>query len=195
MEHKHKHHMQNKQMKLETPSRLEELNPLDTLKRIGLTDDSVVADIGAGSGIFTLPAARASSGAVYALETDHEMLKLIDNKARSEDLPNIIGIHVEDNRLDLGDNCIDIVLMVTVLHELADQLIMLQETRRIMKEKARLAIVEFHPGNTPNGPPPGIRLAREEVYEMLDRSDLTVVDDWDLGENMYCVVAQPKRAD
>jgi len=192
MQHKHNQNMKHKQQKLENPLRLEELNPSATLSRIGLTVKSTVADIGAGSGIFTLPAARTSCVLVYALETDREMLKLIDAKARSGGLTNIIGINVDDNYLDLGDKCVDIVLMVTVLHELVDQPGMLREARRIMKEQARLAIVEFHPGNTPNGPPPEIRLAKEDVYAMLDQIGLAIADDFDLGENMYCVVAQPK---
>ncbi len=88
----------SKQIKLENQIRVNELDPFGTLKRIDIDSNDVICDIGAGSGIFTVPAAKLTRNQVYALETDHEMLEIIKEKAKNEGLANINLIQVE------GDN-------------------------------------------------------------------------------------------
>jgi precorrin-6B methylase 2 len=54
--------------KLENPARLLELAPADTLHKIGLSEGSIFCDVGAGTGVFTFPAASISNTTVYAVE-------------------------------------------------------------------------------------------------------------------------------
>jgi len=68
--------MDNKQMKFENPVRIKELKPIETLIRIGLKENHVVCDIGAGSGIFTIPASMITKNKVYALEINDAMLSI-----------------------------------------------------------------------------------------------------------------------
>ena len=180
--------MNNKRAKLENPSRLDELKPTETLKRIGLGESHTLVDIGAGSGIFTLPAARITKNKVYALEINEEMLSIIDEKAKSEGAINIELIKVQGDKFTLEDQAADIVLLVTVLHEIQNKTALLKEVKRILKGNGKVVIIEFHKSNTPMGPPIANRIAKQEVICELQESGFLVHEEFDLGDNFYCLV-------
>lgn len=180
--------LNQKHAKLENPVRLAELNPPVTLEKIGLGQNHTLADIGAGSGIFTMPAARITRNKIYALELDEAMLAIMGEKAVKEGLTNIELLHVRGNSLAIPDQTVDIVLLVTVLHEISEQGGFLQEIRRITRDKAKVAIIEFHNRETPMGPPVGRRLGKEDVTSLLSENGWQVAKDFDLGDNFYCLV-------
>lgn len=182
--------MSNKQMKYENPMRLQELNPMETLRRIGLQERDVLCDIGAGSGVFTLPAANITRGRVYALDINEEMLSVIDEKAKTENLQNIELVHVEGSHFNLLDHSINVVLLVTVLHEIDSPKIFLDEVKRVLVKDGKVAIIEFHKRSTPMGPPIGHRIDKEEVVRLLSSIELKVQEEFELGENFYCMVFQ-----
>ncbi|HYE67047.1 MAG TPA: methyltransferase domain-containing protein, partial [Anaerovoracaceae bacterium] len=108
----------SKQMRMENPLRIAELNPLETLIRIGLGENDTVCDIGAGSGIFTIPAAQITKNKVYALEIDDEMLEVIGEKMKNLSLSNIELVKVNGDKFPIEDQTVDFTLMVTVFHEI-----------------------------------------------------------------------------
>lgn len=177
-----------KQAKLENPVRLAELNPPGTLARIGIGSTDVICDIGAGSGIFTIPAAGMTENKIYALEADEEMLKIIRRKAELEKLSNIEPILVEGDRIRIMDETADLVLMATVLHEIENKKDFLKEVNRILKSDGRIAIIEFFKHETPFGPPVPHRIAREDVDLMMESSGFSASDEFELGDNFYCLV-------
>jgi len=178
----------NAAQKLENPERLRELRPEETLKNIGLENGQVLCDIGAGSGIFTLPAAQITSGPVYALDVREDFLQLIQEKAQALGLNNIHTVQVEGTAFDLPDCTADIVLMVTVLHEIPDKPAFLQEIYHILKKNGKAALIEFHPRRTPMGPPPERRMQQEEVETLFSSAGFKPEEEFDLGENFYCKV-------
>jgi len=176
-------------IKLESSLRLAELKALDTLKRIGLQEDYVLCDIGAGSGVFTIPAATLTKNKVHALEIDEEMLAIIGEKAKRAGLTNIELIKVQEDNLDvIADQSIDIVLMVTVLHELDHKPAYLAKVKKLLKKQGKIAIIEFHKQETPLGPPPEIRLSKDEVQDLLLDAGFAVQEAFDLGANFYCLI-------
>jgi len=182
--------MDHKQNKLENPERLAELSPKETLKRIGLGEQDLICDIGAGSGIFTIPAAKITKNTVFALEINDEFLDVIKEKARNENLTNIITMKVMDKHYEINSDTVDVIILVTVLHEIDDKPALLTECRRIMKSKAKLAIIEFHKRQTPMGPPVLHRLGKEEVIEMCEMVGLKKSFEFDLGENLFCLLLE-----
>lgn len=180
--------MNNKQIKFENPIRIEELKPSETLRRIGVKENHVICDIGAGSGIFTIPAAKLTKETVYALEIDDEMLALISDKAEKEDIKNIHPIKVNNSRFDVPNKVADIVFLVTVLHEIKEKTVFLSEIKRVLKEDGKIAIIEFHKRQTPMGPPIGHRLGKEGAMEVFNNVGLIIVEEFDLGPNYYCSV-------
>jgi ubiquinone/menaquinone biosynthesis C-methylase UbiE len=182
-----------KQTKLENPVRIAELDPAGTLRRIGIGDHDTLCDIGAGSGIFTIPAAQMTDGDVHALEIDDEMLEVIREKAKKEGLKNILAAKVKDGIFPIRDGIVDAAVLVTVLHEIEDKPAFLSEIKRVLKADGRIAIIEFHKMETPMGPPVSHRLGREETAKAMTDAEFLSDIEFDLGENMYCMVFRKIR--
>lgn len=180
--------MNHRQNKLENPARIADLSPRETLLRIGLGEQDIICDIGAGSGIFTIPAARITKNTVCAIEINDEFIDIINEKARSEKLPNIKTLKVLDDRYDLETGSVDLAVMVTVFHEIDQKDPVLAEIKRILKSTGRLAFIEFHKRETPMGPPVDHRISREEVIRISGVNGFRVLNEFDVGDNFYCVV-------
>lgn len=180
--------MNRMQMKLENPERMEELNPDGTLRRIGLQEHHVFSDIGAGSGIFTIPAAKITSRTVFALDIKEDMLTLINEKANFEGIKNIKTVKAEDNGFNIDSNTVDIAILVTVLHEIEEKSAFLAEISRILNDSGKIAVIEFHKRVTPMGPPVTHRLGKDDVIACFEEIGFAPCDQFDLGENFYCVV-------
>lgn len=140
--------MDHKQNKLGNPERLAELSPKATLMRIGLGEQDIICDIGAGSGIFTIPAARITKNIVYAMEINDEFLEVIKEKAATQNLPNIVTMKVTGDHYDIQQR------------------------------------------QTPMGPPALHRLSKEEVTEMCGAIGFDITGEFDLGENLYCLLLE-----
>ena len=78
--------------------------------------------------------------------------------------------------------------MVTVLHEIADKENVIAEVKRISAPKARVAVIDFYPGETPNGPPKEERLAEEEVEQMFAQAGFLLAERSKISDNLYCLV-------
>jgi ubiquinone/menaquinone biosynthesis C-methylase UbiE len=172
--------------KLESPQRAKALSPEETLKKIGLDGSETICDIGAGSGLFARAAARMTSGPVYALDIDAEILEKLREKAETEGLANIKPVAISDFSYPLASNSIDLVLMVTVLHEIDQKDLLLTEIRRILKPSGRVVIVEFRKEDTPMGPPPVHRIAADAVKALFTGNGFDLLQDFLVGDDFYC---------
>jgi ubiquinone/menaquinone biosynthesis C-methylase UbiE len=130
---------------LERPEREAEEAPARAIAALELRPGHVVADIGAGSGYYTmrLSAAVGPRGRVYATDIQPEMLTLIKRKIDETSVTNVelvLGTPTE-SRLPAG--AIDLALMVDVYHELAQPQAFLRSLRRAIKPDGRLVLIEF----------------------------------------------------
>lgn len=180
--------MNGKHMKFENPIRLKELDPERTLKKIGLQENSVFCDIGAGSGIFTLPAAVLTRNRVYALEISDEMIAIIKERASAMGLNNIETVQVNPDNFNVEDQCADIALMVTVLHEIDNKSVFLNNVKKLLKNDGKAVVIEFHKKATSLGPPEEHRIGRDDVLAEMNEAGFEVLEDFDLGENFYCMI-------
>lgn len=178
----------NRILKFENVNRVAELNPIETLKRAGLNENMVVCDIGAGTGVFTFPATELTNNQVHALEISDEMIELLEIRKIERGIENLQINKVISERLPLNDAICDMTLMVTVLHEIGKPELLLNEIKRIQKPTGKLVIIEFHKKTTPMGPPEEHRMAAESIIELCDSNGFMVVDQFNLGDNLYCIV-------
>jgi ubiquinone/menaquinone biosynthesis C-methylase UbiE len=130
---------------LERPEREAEEAPTRAITALQLRSGQTVADIGAGSGYYTmlLSAAVGPRGRVYATDIQPEMLALIRQKVEKRRLSNIellLGTATESR---LPDGAIDLALMVDVYHELSQPQAFLQSLKRAFKPDGRLVLIEF----------------------------------------------------
>ena len=183
----------HKTAKLENPDRVQELNPEATLKRAGFKENMTLCDIGAGTGIFSFPAAQMSSNDIYALEASDSMLELLQERKTESKVENLQIRKVDSPVLPLADSICDMALLVTVLHEIEDKPMMLEEIRRVLKAKGKLLIIEFHKRSTPMGPPVGHRIAQEDAAELSGEKGFATVDEFSLGGNFYGIVLEKDK--
>jgi len=175
-------------MKFENPARLAELRPEETLRRIGLAGEGVFCDIGAGTGVFALPAAGITRSIVYALDIQDAMLDIVARKATQAGAENVRCVLVTDAGFNLPPGIADIALMCSMLHEIADKECFLADAAALLKPNGRLAVIEFHLRETPMGPPVSRRLGPDKLAKVAAAAGLSPADIFDLGENFYCAV-------
>jgi ubiquinone/menaquinone biosynthesis C-methylase UbiE len=130
---------------LERREREDEENPDLAMRLIRVQRGSTVADLGAGSGYYTIRLARAvgDTGKVYAVDIQQGMLDLLQKSVARARLTNVIPVlgGVDDPRLPA--NSLDLILMVDVYHEFAQPQAMLQRLKTALKPGGRLVLLEY----------------------------------------------------
>jgi ubiquinone/menaquinone biosynthesis C-methylase UbiE len=166
----------------ESPGRDQRLQIDRVMDILGISSGKNVADIGAGSGWFTVRAARrvGDSGRVYAVEINPEAIHYIDNRAQKEGLHNITTIlgH-EDNSL-LPANQVDAVLLLKTYHEVAKPIALLRNLRASLRPGAKVGVIDRNGNGENHGVQRDvvIREAAEAGYELAGKYDF-VKDDMD----------------
>jgi ubiquinone/menaquinone biosynthesis C-methylase UbiE len=118
-------------------------------------------------------------------------------RAAEKNASNIKSFVADAGRqIPVADQCVDICLMATVLHDFVEDHIskeVLQEIVRVIKSTGRLAIVEFKKIDGPPGPPRHIRLAPEAVEDMLLPLGFSKNRLVDLGAYNYLIMFQKNQ--
>lgn len=130
---------------LERSERAFEEQPDKALDALGTLTNLAVADVGAGSGYFTvrLAARVGSAGRVYANDLQPEMLKMLAARLARENVRNVTLVPGAIDDPKLPASSIDLVLMVDVYHEFAEPQKMLRGIRTALKPGGRLVLLEY----------------------------------------------------
>ena len=153
---------------LEGPDRDAWQKPDQIMDAVGVADGSMVADIGAGAGWFTIRLARrvGPNGIVYAQDVQRQMLDAIRRRVAKEGLKNV------ETRLGVGSDprlpaaALDVVLVVDVYPEVEDRVTFLRNLAVSLKPNGRIGIVNYKPGKGgpgPSTPEEGVRVDRAVV--------------------------------
>lgn len=142
---------------LEGPDREAWQKPDLIMDALGIADGSVVADMGAGGGWFTIRLARrvGPNGLVYAQDIQEQMIDAINRRIQRENLRNVRTVlgTATDPRLPTG---LDAVLIVNSFHEMDEKpeviLALLRNIAGVLKPQGRVGIVDFTPGDGGPGP-------------------------------------------
>lgn len=118
------------------------------LKSLQIEPGNVIADIGSGGGYYSIHFSKLISpdGKVYAVETDKALLEYMDNIIERKNLVNIKTIYGGDNNCILPEKSCDLIFMRNVFHHISDPKLYFQNLRKGIKEKGRIAVVEWSPG-------------------------------------------------
>jgi ubiquinone/menaquinone biosynthesis C-methylase UbiE len=181
--------------KLDDPARLKWLPPSDVIASLDIHCGMTVVDVGAGTGYFSIPIADwlGTSGVVYAVDSQPEMLELLKNKLQhGKNLCNIELVQGKADCVPLPDRCADLVLLANVWHELDSLEAVLKEARRLLKAGGRLAILDWRAEFFgPPGPPQKHRICDAAVCDMLLSEGWVVQVNKTIGAFSYLVVATP----
>ncbi len=149
-------------------------------------EDEVWVDIGCGPGYFALPLSKRVKK-VYAVDIEREMLDKCKMRAEEENLSNIEYVLCTDEEIPLEDNIADAVLMANVFHELSNPEAIFGELRRFLKYEGRAYIIDWHPVESPAGPPIEERVPLEEVVNFLESQNFTSIREYKVYPYHYLV--------
>ena len=129
---------------LERPERERQERTDLLITGLSLSEDFVVADIGAGTGYFTFPvAARVPEGKVFSVDIQPEMLALIEQRKTLENVVNVETVLGEADDPKLPDNEIDIAFIVDAYHEFSFPREMGERLKASLKRGGQLVLVEY----------------------------------------------------
>ena len=173
---------------LDAPARVAALRIDEAIAKLKLGPDDVVADLGAGTGPFVVPFARAvPSGTVYAVEVDSGFLPLIDAKVRAAGVGNarsVLGTF-SDPKLPAS---VDVAFMHDVLHHIADRPGYLRTLAKYLKPDARIAIIDYDPARSPHSDRPELVVSKEEARRLLAEIGFARVEDVSLFDDKWFLV-------
>lgn len=129
---------------LERSEREQEEGVSLVLANLPLTDSSVVADIGAGSGYYSFRLAKkVPDGFVYAVEVQKEAIDYLRAKKEALGYSHVLPVLGSDRAVNLPEATLDLAILVDVYHELEFPKEMLQSLRKSLKSSGKLVLIEY----------------------------------------------------
>jgi len=175
----------------DSPGRDERLQINRVMDILGITSGKSVADIGAGSGWFTVRAARrvGKDGAVYAVDINPESVRYISERAQKEQLHNVKTILGKPDNSLLPASAVDAVLLLKTYHEVAEPVALLRNLRASLRSGARIGIIDRNGNGEDHGVGREVvlREATQAGYRLLEQYDFVKGDKMD-----YFLVLVPK---
>jgi ubiquinone/menaquinone biosynthesis C-methylase UbiE len=173
---------------LDAPDRVAALRVDETIAKLKLRPDDIVADLGAGTGPFVVPFAKAvPSGTVYAVDVDSGFLPIIDAKVKAAGVGNarsVLGAF-GDPKLPAS---VDVAFMHDVLHHIADRPGYLKALAKYLKPDARVAIIDYDPARSPHRDQPALVVSKDDARRLLAEIGFTNVEDIPLFDDKWFVV-------
>jgi 2-polyprenyl-3-methyl-5-hydroxy-6-metoxy-1,4-benzoquinol methylase len=176
--------------RLERPERVAGLKIDYIISKLDVKPGQVVADIGAGPGVISLPLARAVSpgGKVYAVEVDQAFLDHIAKKAKEENVDNVTTVLGKFGDPMLPSRDVDIVLFHDVLHHIEDRAGYLKAVAKYIKPNGRVAIIDLPPTGS-HKDEPSLIVTKEQAKAWMADAGFTPVQEFDgLSEGKWFIV-------
>ena len=128
----------------EDKDRDEKLQVQRVMDILGIKEGAHVADIGAGSGWFTVRAAKrvGSTGIVYAVDINPEAIAYINRRIQRDGIGNVHAILSGEDDPTLPKNSVDSVLLLKTYHEVAHPVLLLQNLRSSLRSGAKVGIID-----------------------------------------------------
>lgn len=140
------------QQVLENPERVAALQVGRVVTTLGISPGMRIADLGAGTGVFTLPLAAAvgEKGRVYAIDVDPGLLAIVGEKAKSAGLANIETIVAGETDPRVPEP-VDLLFLSDTLHHLPEHGSYVKQFAKLLRPGGRVAVIDFAEGKWPAG--------------------------------------------
>jgi len=149
---------------------------------LAITPGKTVADIGAGSGWFTVRAARrvTESGTVFAVDINPEATRYIDQRVQKEGLHNVRTILSKSDDPELPANQVDAALLLKTYHEVDKPVALLRSLRASLRPGAKVGVIDRNRNGENHG------VGREVVIQEASEAGYALVSQYDFvkGDGM-----------
>jgi len=148
-------------------------DPEKNIEQCGIQAGMDIADLGSGSGFYTIAAAKAlaSTGAVYAVDAQKDLLTKLKNTATREGLYNIEVVWGDIEKVGgthLREGSVDFAMLCNVLFQIEDKKNTIQEIKRILKPSGRVLVVDWVDSFGGIGPRPEDVIQRNIALDLFE---------------------------
>lgn len=165
-------------------------DPVKNVEQCGIQSGMEVADLGSGSGTYSIALAKAllSTGKVYAIDIHRDLLTRLKNTAVNQGLYNIEVIWGDIDKpkgTKLRDSSVDMVFLCNILFQLEDKEGVVEETKRILKPGGRVLVVDWTDSYAGLGPKQQAIVKKETAKEMFESSGFHLEKEISAGAHHY----------
>ncbi len=180
---------------LENPQRDAEQKPDEVIAALNLKEGETLADIGAGSGYFAFRFARkvGNSGRVYAVDIGSDMILHMNRRIRDLKLNNVVTILSDPNDPLLPDASINRFFICNTWHHVENRPQYIALMKRILKPGGQIVVLDYKKEKLPVGPPPEMKLAREEAIREMDSGGFKLAKEYTFLPDQYFLVFEPQK--
>lgn len=168
------------------------IKPEEILKYLDLHKDMVLVDLGAGTGFYSILAAKfLPEGKVYAIDINNDFLKTINQKARDLHLDNIrtvVGDLEESYGSKLNDNIADKIIISNMFFHIKNKETFFKEINRILKKGGQVLFVDYHPNSLIFGKLHKNLLPKEEIMDLFQKNHFSFNKEIFAGEHHYAII-------
>jgi len=175
---------------LDNPERLKLLDPYGILSWAGVSSGHTLADIGCGTGFFSIPASQLvrETGLVYGIDISKEMLASLQIKAKRKRIKNIKIRQSQEYQIPLEKQTLDFALLAFVLHEVSDRVKFLKNVAVYLKPDGRLILLEWKKKKAVEGPPFKDRISLRQMLYLAEKAHLKIKRRKDLNPQHYLAI-------
>ena len=166
-------------------------DPVKNLKTLGLRENDIVADLGAGTGFYSVAAGHlVPKGKVYAVEIAKDFLDTVRNKVKEAHLNNVEIIWGNIEKIGgtmIGDSVVDAVIASNVLFQVEDKDKFIEEIKRILKQKGRVLLIDWSESSIMGAT---TIIPKNKAREMFEKKGFVLERDINAGEHHYGMIFQ-----
>ncbi len=172
-------------------------DPRNNISQLGLAAGAQVADLGSGSGFYSLALARevGDSGKVFAVDVQKDLLTRLKTQANKEHLYNIEVIWGDLEKLGgtkLKDQSVDDIVVSNILFQLTEKETFVSEARRIIKHGGRALIVDWSDSFNGMGPQPEAIYREADARALFERHGFEFERSITAGEHHYGLIMRAR---
>ncbi len=164
-------------------------DPIKNLRAFGLRENNIVADLGAGTGYYSIAAgALLPNGKVYAIELQKDFLETIKNKAKEAHLNNveILWGNVEKiGGTNIGNSIVDAVIASNIFFQVKDKAQFIEEIKRILKPEGRVLLIDWSESSIIGAT---VIIPKNEARLMFEQKNFVLERDINAGTHHYGMI-------
>ncbi len=147
--------------------------PEKNIEQLGLLENQIVVDFGAGAGAYTIAAAKAlkETGKVYAVDVQKDLLTRLENTCREQHVNNVSFIwgNIEvPGGSKLRDQSADVVIISNVLFQAPNKQGIIEEAKRLLRHGGKLLVIDWTASFNGMGPTPEQVFPELEAHKLIE---------------------------